>query len=287
MYRPISDEGIRNQRTAKQVARILVSRFPTKASDQANYGLIFDALSEVNGTDVLSDGEIITTIESIRNSLGTNPQFVNDLKSIRAQRSDVEWNSATVGLLIQICTELGDISEAGMLFAIAQNEDSFPKSAAYLQQQAEKAQGQRDEKEAEDLRATLLASFEKQRVNYRGQEFAFKEAVKREKARVAALDLQQLRDEVNRRSMGRKLGAMDKETRRETVRTLAKAAEPTPNVYDSYPKLPRIFYPRGSFTPVPMDAAFLKHVAANDREWFSLLRKKYGPQIAERMQEKD
>ncbi len=288
MYRPISNEAIRNQRTINQVARILVSRFPTKATDQANYGLIFDALEELNGTDVFSDTEVIATIESIRDSLDTSPQFVNDLKAVRAQRWDVEWNNATVALLIRIAgEELGDISEAGMLFAIAQNESSFPRSAAARQQADEKAQAQRDAKEAVDLRETLLASHAKQQKNFVHQEYVWKEVRKKEIARVNALDLQQLRDEVSRRSLGTRLAGMDKETRRETVRALAKAAEPAPNVYDSYPKLPRTFYPRGSLTPVPMDAAFLKQVAANDREWFSLLRRKYGPQIAERMLEKD
>ena len=277
MERPLRDGTIRSKRTCEQINRILKYRFPTKALCNSSGYLCLDALEKIGGTPPFSDAHVYNVIESIKDSLGDDPEIVRAVANVRREHSHCEWNRATIGLLLRIAEEDRDFSEAHLNYILVENSDSFPKTAAFRQaqlaQQAAEAQARRDAEEVLELRKTLITAHGKQRKNYGNVEFAWKEAVKRELSRVQNMDLQQLRDEVSRRSMRRDLDGMSKEERRETVREMTKSIEPPPPTQDALPM--QIEHPT-TYEPVALDTDSLRKMSARNYPLFKFVVRKYG-----------
>lgn len=66
---------------------------------------------------------------------------------------------------------------------------------------------------------------------------------------------------------------------------LGELADP-PKISIKYPRLPKEFYPRGSFKSTPLNREFFINLRTTDEEHFNIFINKYGcEQINDRMQE--
>jgi hypothetical protein len=108
---------------------------------------------------------------------------------------------------------------------------------------------------------------------------------KTEEARVLNLDINQLRQEVAGVREKKRLASLSpadlrKEIHKDAVHKQQQAYT------ERFPQMPKEFYPRGSFTPIPLNRQTLIRIANTDREFFRILTEKYGSaQVDARLQE--
>ena len=286
------------QELCNQVATILYSLpFVEFGPTDSNQYMVLTELQRVlpNQNDI-ADNIIVGLIQQMirKGQLGKDVELFERIQDLQQspQGQLVRWHQATTNQVLDACR--GDYSEAGLSYALGLVFDHLEKSAYQKQLEANERQAEKDAQDLIDLRAEMLAVFEKQKPMYmrNGGAVVWLHALKAETKRVEGMDIDALRAWKSKRT-----GVQQAAAEAEAARTTLHNGTPQTSIgemagakekigadtegYAQFPRLPKDFFPRGSFTPILVNKAFLDNIARQDPEWMRQWYQKYGSEQIE------
>jgi hypothetical protein len=255
----------------------------------ANCSIVFAACADlklnasvINVSPVTSGAKVRAAIDKVAHQLAISPEHAEGRQQFWRAHPELARVIASDNFFDDRSEEEGDASFDTLEYIFNQpgNREFFPVNQQY---QAEQARASAEVVEALALREELLNRFKDE--NGRLHKTIQPQQFKKEEQRVLNLHIDQLRAEVaNVRERKRLAGLSPADLRKEIHND---AVQKQQQAYtERFPQMPKDFYPRGSFTPIPLNRQTLLRIANTDREFFRILTEKYGSaQVDARLQE--
>ncbi len=263
---------------------------------EANFRMVLAACTDldlqpavVKAAPISTAAEVRGVIESLARAgkLGINLEYATAIQGLWDERPELRLET-NEHLLIEL---VGDDLSADNLIYIASQDDVAVRLATTItfqraQQEADAALAEANAlaAEAAALQKELLDRYKDSATGRLFKTIRPREFAKIE-AKIMAMDIDQLRADVAAAREKRRLAGLSKDDLRAEVRKNAVQREQQ-TYADRFPTMPKDFYPRGSFTPIPLNRQTLYKIAREDREFYRILLGKYGnEQLTARMQE--
>jgi hypothetical protein len=279
--------------SAEGMIRDTLNQYPKYRGVMANEQMILSAcVDRVTNESVLAAPQatraiVKDTIRRLGPNLGVNRDYADAFEEFFNEFPQYK-NQANEGILAELAGD--DISAANLAYLAGMTgvQEKLCYTAEY---QHELAEAKR-RLVARNALAAEAAALQKELLDrYKdpttGKLFkTIQPAVyKKEEQRVLNLDIEQLRQEVADVREKKRLASLSPADLRKEIHK--DAVQKQQQAYtERFPQMPKEFYPRGSFTPIPLNRQTLIRIANTDREFFRILTEKYGSaQLDARLQE--
>jgi hypothetical protein len=266
--------------------RKILNEFVKYRNVEANFLMVFTACADlnlqpsaVNAAPVTSGAKVRAVIERIVPKLGVNSDYSDAFAALWEARPELKLQ-CNENILAGIAGE--EITGYHLIY-LAGQPDVAEKLATTLAYQREQARVSAELHEAQKL-AEEAAALQKELLDrYKdpttGKLFKtiLPQKFKQEEQRVLNLDIDSLRQEVAGVREKKRLASLSKDDLRKEIHR--DAVQKQQSAYaERWPALPETWFPRGSYTGIPLNRDTLLQMAKNDVELFRRFVTNYGQQ---------
>jgi hypothetical protein len=265
-------------RNAEELVREILHERPKYRGLDCNTIMV---IAEARVTDesarsspISTSARVRRTIEKIEQKLAVSPAYTEGRQKFWQAHPELVRVIACDNFLDYRCEEEGDASFDTLEYIFGQpgSREFFPVNQQY---QAEQARASAEVVEAVALRTELLNRFKD--VDGRLHKTVLPQQFKKEEQRVLNLDLVALRQEVADVREKKRLASLSPADLRAEIHRDALKRQQSAYV-ERWPKLPETWFPRGSYTGIPLNRETLLQMAKNDVELFRRFVTNYGQQ---------